>query len=133
MEPITTAILAALESRGSKGIQREYDSLKATLAQKFGPRSELLQAVDRLEENPYSRARQAVLQESVERAGAAQDHDVRQAVAALVEQLNELPDMDIEIPEEDLADDTDWKDGSAGRDETASGSEPSGPGDGPPV
>ena len=133
MDPITTAILAALASTGSEDIQREYDSLKATLAQKFGPEGELLQAVDRLEENPHSRARQAALQESVERAGAAQDHDVRQAAAALVEQLNELPDTDIEIEDDDLANHRDWKDLSDWSDEAASGSEPSGPGDGPPV
>lgn len=132
MDPITATIIAALDSLRDKDIQREYYSLKATLARKFGADSELIQAVNRLEESPDSKARQAILQETVARSRAAQDEDVHQVAVVLVEQLKALPGSNINIAGQDPDIDIKGGDISTWRGEASTGSEPSGPGEGPP-
>jgi hypothetical protein len=95
MEPITfTAIVAALSAGVATGAGKvventlvdAYRGLKATLKRKFGDDSEVVKAVDTVEEEPESNWRQGMLKEKLERAGADQDPEVRQAA----EQLSEL-------------------------------------------
>jgi Arc/MetJ-type ribon-helix-helix transcriptional regulator len=88
MEPITfTAIVAALSAGVATGAGKvvekalvdAYKGLKATLKGKFGDDSEVVDAVDKLEQKPGSEARKALLQEELEAAGADEDDEIRQA------------------------------------------------------
>ena len=99
MEPVTTAIVAALAAGVIKGVGKvgenvlgdAYAGLKATLKRKFGGDSEVVKAVDNLEAKPDSTGRKEMLKEEVEAAGADQDPDVRRAAQQLLEQLKAQP------------------------------------------
>jgi len=101
MEPITfTAIVAALgiiaegagRAVGQNLATDAYEKLKTTLKRKFGDDSEVVKAVDTVEEDPNSDWRQGMLKEKLERAGADQDPEVRQAAQELLDQLKTQPD-----------------------------------------
>jgi hypothetical protein len=95
MDPITTAIIAALAAGavagatdvGKQAIADAYNGLKAVIRRKWGAQSELGQAVDSLESNPDSAGRQEVLAEEVAAAQADQDADIVAALQALQEKL----------------------------------------------
>ena len=97
MDPITLAITTALGNLGQTVIKDAYDALKEALQQKFGADSDLIEAVDKLEQKPDSNARQAVLQEEIEESKAAQDAEIIQIAKAIIEQLKDLPGMQVEI------------------------------------
>lgn len=95
MDPITTAIVAALSAGTISGLTEvsktattdAYNTLKALLIKKFGARSEMAQAIDRLEANPELVGHQETLQEEIVTVNAEQDHEVLAAakhVLALV-------------------------------------------------
>src|SRR5437016_2349690 len=73
MDPITTAIVAALSAGTIDGITETsktamtdaYNAFKALLIKKFGTKSEVVQAIDRLEAKPESVGRQEALQEEI--------------------------------------------------------------------
>ena len=79
MDLITTAIVAALDAGVSSGGQKgqktaqAYQTLKTALEQKFGPESDLLNAMAGLERKPDSGGRQVVLQEEILAANIDQD------------------------------------------------------------
>jgi hypothetical protein len=91
MEPITTAIIAALAAGVTAGATQvsksalvdAYNGVKTLIQNKFGKQSKLAKAVDELEENPESKGRQLTLQEEVHVAGAGQDPEVLQAAKVL--------------------------------------------------
>jgi hypothetical protein len=91
MDPITLAITAALANLGQNVIKDAYNALKAGLQHKFGVDSDLVEAVEKLEQKPDSTARQAVLQEEVEAAQANQNSELVKAAEALLAKLKELP------------------------------------------
>jgi hypothetical protein len=100
MEPITfTAIVAALTAGAFVGIGKvgetalvdAYNGLKATLKSRFGDDSEVVRAVDTVEEDPKSDWRQGMLKEMLERAGADQDPEVRKAAEELRKQVERQP------------------------------------------
>lgn len=91
MDPITTAIAAALGQVGAAAIQDAYQGLKQLIQQKWGADSDLADAVDRLEEKPDSKARQAMLQEEVRAAEADQDDALLQAARQVLEQIRAQP------------------------------------------
>ena len=97
MDPITLAIATALGNLGQTVIKDAYDALKAALKQKFGVDSDLVDAVDKLEQKPDSNARQAVLQEEVEVSKATQNTEIIQAAEALIGKLKDLPGVQVEI------------------------------------
>lgn len=97
MDPITLAITTALANLSQNVIKDAYTALKAALQDKFGVKSELVEAVDKLEQKPESKARQAILQEEVESSRADQDPDLLQVAKALIEQLKELPGGKVDI------------------------------------
>jgi hypothetical protein len=75
MEPITfTAIVAALSAGVATGAGKvventlvdAYQGLKAALKRRFGDNSEVVEAVDKLEQKPDSEGRKTALQEEVE-------------------------------------------------------------------
>lgn len=104
MDPITTAIIAALAAGavagatdvGKQAIADAYAGLKAVIQHKWGAQSELAQAVDSLESNPDSPGRQEVLAEEVATAQADQDADVVAALHALQEKLTSHGDERIQ-------------------------------------
>jgi hypothetical protein len=91
MDPITTAILAALPVLGTdvakSAVKDAYDGLKAVIQRKWGASSPVGRAVTSLEEDPKSKAQAAVLEEKVAAVKATEDSDVLQALQALVEAL----------------------------------------------
>lgn len=92
MDPITTAIVAALAAgalsglteTSKAGITDAYQALKKLLTTKFGAKSQVLQAVDHLEAKPASAARQGGLAEEMVAVQAAQDSEVLAAATHLL-------------------------------------------------
>ncbi len=97
MDPITLAITAALANLSQNVIKDAYVAFKAVLQDKFGVKSELVEAVDKLEEKPDSKTRQAMLQEEVASSKADQDPDLLQVAKSLIEQLKQLPGGKVDI------------------------------------
>jgi uncharacterized iron-regulated protein len=99
MDPITTAIVAALAAGvasgatevGKKVIVDAYDTLKTALKNKFGADSDLVDAVDKLEKKPDSGGRKEVLQEEVAAAKADQDPEILKAAQDLIDQVKAQP------------------------------------------
>jgi tetratricopeptide (TPR) repeat protein len=92
MDTITTAITTALAHRAANpAAESAYEMLKAALRQKFGPDSDLLEAVEKLEKQPSSAGRLAVLREEVVTARADQDPALIALAQALLEKLKPKP------------------------------------------
>ena len=95
MEPILTAIVAALTASGKDVVQKalkdSYNGLKELLRRKFGAQSDLVEAVEGLEKKPESSARRATVQEELQEAKADADSEIVAAAEALLDQLKELP------------------------------------------
>ena len=91
MDPITTAIMAALGVMGSEviksGVKDAYEGLKAVIRGKWGKSAPISKAIAALEEDPQSTAQAAVLEEKVGQVKATDDAEVVQALHALVEQM----------------------------------------------
>ena len=92
MDPITTAIVAAIAAVGSNAIKDSYLALKALLKKKFGEKSDLVEAVNKLETKPQSEARKATVQEEVEAVKANDDSEIVQLAQSLLEKLKEHPE-----------------------------------------
>jgi hypothetical protein len=99
MDPITTAILAAITAGvapgltevSKKAIVGAYDGLKALIRRKFGDESELAEAVDKLEQRPESAGRKETLKEEVEAANAEKAPEILAAAQALLEKIQAQP------------------------------------------
>jgi hypothetical protein len=87
MDPITTAILAALPALASDAVKSAYDGLKAVIPRKWGDTAPICKAITAIEEDSTSKAQAAVLEEKVSAVKANNDADVAQALHELVEQL----------------------------------------------
>ena len=92
MDPITTAIVAAIAAVSSSAIKDSYSVLKALLNKKFGEKSDLVEAVNKLEAKPQSEARKATVQEEVEAVKANDDPEIVQLAQSLLEKLKEHPE-----------------------------------------
>jgi hypothetical protein len=90
VDPISIAIMSALANLSQEVIKDAYNALKASLQHKFGVKSDLVEAVDKLEQKP-SEGRAKTLQEEVAASGADKDPELRQIAEALIEQLKQLP------------------------------------------
>lgn len=92
MEPITTAIVAALTTGVTSGItdtakatiSDAYQKLKNLLHKKFGRESNLFKSVEVLEAKPDAVGRQLTLDEEVIDAKAGHDPDILQAAQHLL-------------------------------------------------
>lgn len=91
MDVITPAIVGALASISKDAIKDSYDALKALLKKKFGEKSDLAEAVTKLEEKPNSEGRKATVQEEVEAAKANDDSELCQLAQNLLDKLKEQP------------------------------------------
>jgi disulfide oxidoreductase YuzD len=91
MDPITTAILAALPALASdvvkSSVKDAYDGLKAVIRRKWGEAAPISKAIAAVEEDPTSKAQAAVLGEKVAAAKAVDDADVAQALHKLIEEM----------------------------------------------
>lgn len=100
MDPITTAIVAALSAGAMSGLTETsktaitdaYARLKTLLTKKFGGESEVVHAASEVEAKPDSAGRQAMLQEEVAAAKADQDQEVLHAAQALLQLLQASPE-----------------------------------------
>jgi hypothetical protein len=97
MDPITLAVTTALANLSQDVIRDAYAALRAALQNKYGINSELTEAVDKLEQKPDSKARQAMLQEEVAGSGAGQDQELLQLANELIEQLKQLSGGKVDI------------------------------------
>jgi nucleotide-binding universal stress UspA family protein len=92
MEPVSTAILAALAKLAEPAIKDSYDALKDLIQKKFGAQSKVATAVRDLEERPESDARKGMLQERIEESGAEKDEELVRAARELIERIEAQPD-----------------------------------------
>lgn len=91
MDPITTAIVAALASLSKDVIKDGYDALKAVIMKNFGEHKDLVDAIDKLEKKPDSEARKAAIQEEVEIARVNDDPEILTLVQNLLDKIKEQP------------------------------------------
>ena len=91
MDPITTAIVAALANLSQDACKDGYVALKDALKKKFGDKSDLVDAVDKLEKKPDSEARKATVQEEVEIAKVNDDPDILKLVQDLLDKIKQQP------------------------------------------
>lgn len=75
----------------SQGVVDAYTSLKRLLRRTFSQDSPLIEAVEKLEQDPDSEGRKITLQEKVKAAGADQQPDITQAAQALLDQIKAQP------------------------------------------
>jgi hypothetical protein len=93
MDPITTAIIAAIVAGATAGVTKigeqsivdAYIKLKDLLKQKFGAKSDVAKAIKELEAKPDSKARKEVLAEEVAVARADQDVELLRAAKDLLD------------------------------------------------
>jgi disulfide oxidoreductase YuzD len=91
MDPITTAILAALAKLAEPAIKDSYEGLKAIIVRKFGTHHEIVRAVDNLEKKPDSAGRKETLKEEIVGSGAVADTELLAAANSLLARLKEPP------------------------------------------
>lgn len=84
MDPVTTAITAALANLGATAVKDAYAGLKELLVRKFGATSGVAEAVGGVEARPESDARKAVLAEEMVAARAGDDEEIAHAAATLL-------------------------------------------------
>jgi hypothetical protein len=99
MEPITTAIIAALTAGAAgglteatkKSINDAYSGLKALIEKKFGAKSDVTDAIEKLESKPESLGRQQTLAEELKATNVSADPKLLGAAQSLLELIKALP------------------------------------------
>lgn len=91
MEPVSTAMIAALGMLTEKVVQDAYAGLKSLLVKKFGNESELVATADALEKHPDSTGRRETLKEEIAAAHADSDDEIIAAARALIEAIKSQP------------------------------------------
>ncbi len=99
MEPVTTAILAAIAAGATTGVTDTakkavgdaYAGLKAVLQRKFASEGKMLEAVEKLEADPESAGWKETVGKEAASAGANEDEDLIAAAKAVLAKLKELP------------------------------------------
>jgi hypothetical protein len=105
MDPITTAIAGALTlgvttgiaDATKKAVSDGYESVKALMKRKFGHERHVIEAINKLQDNPQSKARQEVLAEEIAKTTAAKDSEMLAAANGLLEIIRALPQGDQHI------------------------------------
>ncbi len=100
MDPITTAIVAALTAGATAGItdttkaliSDTYQKLKEAMQKKFGHESSLAQSLAVLEAKPTAVTRQQILDEEIIDVHADQDPDILYVAQKLLQQINAHPE-----------------------------------------
>jgi len=99
MEPISTAIIAAIATGAASGttevgkaaIVDAYKGLKNLIGSKLGADSDAMQAVDKLEKQPDRDDRKATVATELEFSKAGDDSYIVDAAQALLKQLEAQP------------------------------------------
>lgn len=99
MDPVTTAIVAAITAGVASGLPKvaenaiadSYEALKNLIKEKFGKKSKVVKAVDRLEEKPESDGRKLILQGEVADAKVDQDPEILKVVQSLLKLIESQP------------------------------------------
>ena len=91
MDPITTALLAALAKLGEPAVRDAYEGLKAAIVRKFGSKPALAEAIAGAEAKPESAGRREVLREELSEADVASDAELVAQAQALLEALKAHP------------------------------------------
>jgi len=99
MDPITTAIVAALAAGVLSGVKKvgervivdTYGKLKDLLKTKFGARSKVVKAVKELEANPKSAARKDVVKEEMAAAKADKDAELLKLAQQVMKAIKAQP------------------------------------------
>jgi len=86
---VTAGAVAASKDVAAQAVKDGYAALKALIVHKFGQKVDVADAVEGVEKKPDSQARQAVLKEELEAAGATQDTEVVQQAQVLLDLLKQ--------------------------------------------
>ena len=105
MEPITAAIIAALTAGAASGITEAakkaisdgYSGLKALINKKFGGKSDVTDAIEKLQAKPESPGRQQTLAEELKAINASADPELLGAAQSLLELIKAVPHGDQHI------------------------------------
>jgi hypothetical protein len=105
MDPITAAIIAALTAGAAscvteaakKAISDGYSGLKALISKKFGGKSDVTEAIEKLQAKPESPGRQQTLAEELKATNASADPELMGAAQSLLELIKALPQGDQHI------------------------------------
>lgn len=96
MDPITVIVSAVMagvaasaKGVGAQAVKDGYAGLKALIVRKFGQKADVRDALEGVEKKPDSEARQAVLKEELETAGAGQDAKVVGQAQTLLDLLKQ--------------------------------------------
>ena len=92
MDAITAAIVVALANLSKDVIKDSYNAPKSAISQKFGSKSDVVDAIDRLEKKPDSEGRKATVREEVELAKVNEDPEIVRLAQDLLEQLKDTPE-----------------------------------------
>ena len=91
MDPITTAIVAALANLSKDAVKDGYNALKAALTKKFGDESDLVDAVNKLEKSPDRDDRKATVQAEAKIAKVNDDPEILKLAQDLIDKIKEQP------------------------------------------
>jgi hypothetical protein len=96
MELILAALIAgataAAKDTAGVAVKDAYNSLKELIKNKFGDKTDLVDAVDKLEKKPDSEARKATVKEEVETAKVNDDPEILKLAQDLLDKVKEQPD-----------------------------------------
>ncbi len=95
MEIIIAALIAgataAAKDTAGVAVKDAYNGLKELIKKKFGDKTDLVDAVDKLEKKPDSEARKATVKEEVETAKVDGDPEILKLAQDLLNKLKEQP------------------------------------------
>lgn len=83
IESLKPEMLTELSSTAKQAVTDGYQGIKGLISKKYGDKSDISQALQNVENKPESEARQGVLKEEWEAAGAAKDPEINHALAQL--------------------------------------------------
>jgi hypothetical protein len=92
MDPITQAIVLGIAGNlATDAVKAAYNKLKDAFIAKYGEKSNLVDAVNKLESKPDSEPRRGLVQEAVEEVQADKDAELVRLANDLLSKLNEQP------------------------------------------
>jgi len=93
MDPITTAIIAALAAGLTQGsVADAYNGVKQLIKTKLDNKNDVMVAINRLEQKPQSKARQMELQEQVEENQLEKNSDIVELAKKLMDEMKSSGD-----------------------------------------
>lgn len=90
MDPVSTALVAAVAKLSTMAIKDSYEALKLAITRRFGADSDIGKAVKGLEEKPDSNGRKEVLQEEIKASKADQDPDLQKLAQSLLQVIEKV-------------------------------------------